>query len=279
MTTLPCTATPRTVPYPRSNPPFDLEGGTDAPDRVFHTMPSPDARALIIVPAWNESKNVGNTVREILTADASYDVVVVDDGSTDDTAAQAQAAGARVLRLPFNMGVGGAMRTGFTFAQRNGYRMAIQVDADGQHNPADIAAVLAGLHEADISIGARFAEVGNYKARGPRRWAMKLLASVISRISGVRLTDVTSGFRAANVRAINQYVRYYPAEYLGDTIDSLVGAIHAGLTVTQVPVAMRARVHGKPSHNPLSAARYLLRATFALSLALMRGRRSAEGTA
>lgn len=231
----------------------------------------------MIVPAWNESQNVGNTVREILAAAPNYDVVVVDDGSTDDTADQARSAGARVLQLPFNMGVGGAMRTGFIYAQRNGYRSAIQVDADGQHDPADIAAVLAGLSEADISIGARFAEVGDYKARGPRRWAMKLLAGVISKVSGVRLTDVTSGFRAANGRAIDQYVRYYPAEYLGDTIDSLVGAIHAGMSVTQVPVAMRPRMHGKPSHNPFSAARYLLRATFALSLALMRGRRIQDG--
>lgn len=233
-------------------------------------------RALIIVPAWNESQNVGNTVREILEADPTYDVLVIDDGSTDDTSAQAREAGALVVNLPFNMGVGGAMRTGFTYALRNGYQRAIQVDADGQHNPTDITAVLAGLERADISIGARFAEVGDYKARGPRRWAMKMLASVISSISGARLTDVTSGFRAANSRAIAQYVRYYPAEYLGDTIDSLVGAIHSGLTVTQVPVAMRARVHGKPSHNPLSAARYLFRAAFALTLALMRGRRTKE---
>ncbi|KJL24041.1 Undecaprenyl-phosphate mannosyltransferase [Microbacterium oxydans] len=240
-------------------------------------MSTPAQRTLVIVPAWNESQNVGNTVREILAAAPNYDVVVVDDGSTDDTADQARSAGARVLQLPFNMGVGGAMRTGFIYAQRNGYRSAIQVDADGQHDPADIAAVLAGLSEADISIGARFAEVGDYKARGPRRWAMKLLAGVISKVSGVRLTDVTSGFRAANGRAIDQYVRYYPAEYLGDTIDSLVGAIHAGMSVTQVPVAMRPRMHGKPSHNPFSAARYLLRATFALSLALMRGRRIQDG--
>lgn len=233
-------------------------------------------RALIIVPAWNESQNVGNTVREILEADPAYDVVVIDDGSTDDTSAKAREAGALVINLPFNMGVGGAMRTGFTYALRNGYQRAIQVDADGQHNPTDIGAVLAGLDHADISIGARFAEVGDYKARGPRRWAMSMLASVISRISGARLTDVTSGFRAANSRAIAQYVRYYPAEYLGDTIDSLVGAIHSGLTVTQVPVAMRPRVHGKPSHNPLSAARYLFRAAFALTLAMMRGRRVKE---
>tara|TARA_R110002020_G_scaffold26653_21_gene86305 strand:- start:2350 stop:3048 length:699 start_codon:yes stop_codon:yes gene_type:complete len=223
------------------------------------------------MPAWNESENVGNTVREVLSHSPRYDVVVVDDGSTDDTGHQARLAGATVLTLPFNMGVGGAMRTGFTFAQRYGYERAIQVDADGQHNPRDIDAVLAGLQDADISIGARFADVGDYTATGPRRWAMKLLAYVLSRIAKVELTDVTSGFRAANARAIAQYVRYYPAEYLGDTVDSLVTALHSGLTVTQVPVAMRPRAFGKPSQNPLGASVYLLRSTFALSLALMRG--------
>jgi len=228
---------------------------------------------LVIVPAWNEERNVGNTVREILETDPAYSVVVVDDGSTDDTARVAREAGARVIPLPFNMGVGGAMRTGFTYAQRHGYARAIQVDADGQHNPRDIAAVLSGLEHADISIGARFADVGQYEAKGPRRWAMVFLAGVLSRVAKTRLTDVTSGFRAANQRAIDQYVRYYPAEYLGDTVDSLVSAIHSGLTVTQVPVAMRPRVHGKPSQSPVGASIYLLRSVFALSLALMRGSR------
>src|SRR3546814_8112524 len=102
------------------------------------------------------------------------------------------------------------MKTGFTFAQREGYSRAIQVDADGQHNPADIGRVLLGLKEADISIGARFASVGDYSVRGPRRWAMLVLARVVSRVAGVKLTDVTSGFRAANPSAIDQYVRYYP---------------------------------------------------------------------
>lgn len=230
-----------------------------------------DERVLVIVPAWNEERNVGATVSEILRADTSYDVVVIDDGSEDDTARVAREAGATVLPLPFNLGVGGAMKTGFTYAQRNGYGRAIQVDADGQHNPADIAEVLSGLRTADISIGARFADVGDYSVRGPRRWAMVFLASVVSRVAKTRLTDVTSGFRAANRRAIDQYVRYYPAEYLGDTLDSLVAALHAGLTVTQVPVAMRPRMHGKPSQNAWGSTVYLLRSVFALSLALMRG--------
>lgn len=233
-------------------------------------------RTLIIVPAWNEAGSVGATIREIRAALPEAAVVVVDDGSTDATATIAANAGARVLRLPFNMGVGGAMRTGFTYAQRHGYTRAIQVDADGQHNPEDILRVLAGLDHADISIGARFADVGDYTVRGPRRWAMKFLAAVLSRVAGTRLTDVTSGFRAANERAIAQYVRYYPAEYLGDTVDSLVSAIHAGLRVVQVPVSMRPRSHGNPSQNPLGATLYLLRSTFALGLALMRGTRRPE---
>jgi glycosyltransferase involved in cell wall biosynthesis len=234
---------------------------------------------LVIVPAWNESSNVGNTVREIRAASADYHVAVVDDGSADDTARVAREAGATVLVLPFNLGVGGAMRTGFTYAQRMGYRRVIQVDADGQHNPADIQRVLAGLERADISIGARFSDVGDYKVRGPRRWAMKFLASVVSRVAHTTLTDVTSGFRAAGPRAIGQYVRYYPAEYLGDTLDSLVAACHAGLVVTQVPVAMRPRQFGRPSQGAWGSTVYLLRSMFALGLALMRRSRPAPGVA
>jgi glycosyltransferase involved in cell wall biosynthesis len=227
-------------------------------------------RTLVLVPAWNESRNVGTTVREIRAASEDYDVVVIDDGSVDDTADVARRAGATVLSLPFNLGVGGAMRTGFTYAQRRGYGRAIQVDADGQHNPADIAAVLGGLAHADISIGARFADTGDYEVRGPRRWAMIVLAKFVSRVARTRLTDVTSGFRAANAEAIAQYVRYYPAEYLGDTLDSLVAALHSGLTVTQVPVAMRARQHGTPSQGTWGSTVYLLRSAFALALALTR---------
>lgn len=233
-------------------------------------MTRPASSALVIVPAWNEEQNVGTTVREILATGRGYDVAVVDDGSMDATAAVAREAGAIVLSLPFNLGVGGAMRTGFTYAKRMGYERAIQVDADGQHNPADIDRVLAGLETADISIGARFSDVGDYQVRGPRKWAMKLLAAIVSRVAKTRLTDVTSGFRAAGPRAIEQYVRYYPAEYLGDTLDSLVAACHSGLTVTQVAVAMRPRAFGRPSQGAWGSTVYLLRSAFALSLAIMR---------
>lgn len=234
--------------------------------------PSVPPRVLVIMPAWNEAEAIGQTIQEVLAASDRYDVVVVNDGSTDNTAGVAAAAGATVLHLPFNLGVGGAMRAGFKYARRLGYQQVIQVDSDGQHDPRNIEEVLAGLEHADISIGARFANRGSYQVSGPRKWAMVFLAKVISSLAKTRLTDVTSGFRAGNERAITQYLDHYPAEYLGDTIDSLVVAIRSGCRVTQVPVEMRARQGGKPSHNPAKAAIYLGRSVFALLFALTRNR-------
>ncbi|WP_144936734.1 glycosyltransferase family 2 protein [Rothia kristinae] len=233
---------------------------------------------LIIMPAWNEEEVIGSTLRELQDTMPGHDLLVVDDGSTDATARVARAAGANVLQLPYNMGVGGAMRAGYKYAQRLDYDRAIQVDADGQHDPRDIERVLAGLAHADISIGARFAERGTYKASGPRRWAMSLLARMFSRVAGTRLTDVTSGFRAGNRRAIAQYCRYFPAEYLGDTIDSLAMALRAGLTVTQVPVEMRERQAGTPSNNPWKSAVYLVRSLFSFLLSMTRRRITPHAT-
>jgi glycosyltransferase involved in cell wall biosynthesis len=238
------------------------------------TRPASRHDTLVIMPAWNEAEVIATTVREVLEFGPPCDVLVVDDGSRDNTAALAGEAGAQVLRLPFNMGVGGAMRTGFKYAKSHGYTQVIQVDADGQHDPRDIKAVLDGLREADIAIGARFADKGTYTVRGPRKWAMGVLAWSLSRIARTRLTDVTSGFRAANEKAIRQYVDHYPAEYLGDTIDSLVVAVRSGCTVRQVPVSMRERQGGQPSHDPVKAALYLGRSGLALLFALTRKRSS-----
>lgn len=247
-------------------------------ERVEQAEDPSAGRLLVIMPAWNESASVGNTVTEVIRTVPNCDVLVVDDGSTDNTADLAEAAGAAVLRLPFNLGVGGAMRAGYKYAQRWNYSQAIQVDADGQHDPKDLINVVKGLEVADISIGARFAEKGNYEVRGPRKWAMVFLGWAISRIAKTRLTDVTSGFRAANTRAIAQYCEHYPAEYLGDTIDSLVVAVRSGLTVTQVPVEMRPRQGGQPSHNPVKAALYLGRSGFALLIAMTRKKTRLAGT-
>jgi glycosyltransferase involved in cell wall biosynthesis len=230
-----------------------------------------EPRVLVIVPAWNEEVSVGRTVAEIRRTNPDVDVLVVDDGSGDRTAQRAAEAGARVARLPFNLGVGGAMRTGYRYAQRNGYDVAVQIDADGQHDPSFLPRLLARLDDADIVIGARFAHDGDtYRVRGPRRWAMVLLAKVLSRIGRTRITDTTSGFRVANRKAIAVFGAHYPAEYLGDTVESLVIALRTGCTVTQEPVDMRVREAGQASQSPFRSTIYLLRAVVALGLALVR---------
>lgn len=228
-------------------------------------------RVLIIVPAWNEQDSIGATLREISECVRDADLLVVDDGSSDQTRQRAIEAGAEVCSLPFNLGVGGAMRAGYRFALRHGYDVAVQIDADGQHDPRYLPQLVARLADADIVIGARFATADDpYLVRGPRKWAMVLLAWVLSRLARTRLTDVTSGFRVSNRRAISLFARHYPAEYLGDTVESLVIGARAGCVITQEPVVMRARMAGRASHSPAKAAIYLLRAVFALGLALVR---------
>lgn len=239
-------------------------------------MLAEELSVLVVIPALNEEDSVGEVVRAVRTAVPSARCLVVDDGSSDATASRARAAGAVVLVLPYNLGVGGAMRAGFRFARDHGYTAVVQVDADGQHDPAAIPELLDGLVRADLLIGARFAGVGDYGVRGPRRWAMRVLARVMSRVARTRLTDVTSGFKAAGPRAVDLFADNLPAEYLGDTIEALVIGARAGLTIRQVPVAMRRRQGGEPSHRPWKAAVYLTRACAAFLLAMMRPRKRIE---
>ncbi|SCG50842.1 glycosyltransferase family 2 protein [Micromonospora halophytica] len=227
-------------------------------------------RVLIIIPALNESGSIADVVGEVRGELPGVDVLVVDDGSTDRTAAVAAAAGARVAKLPYNLGVGGAMRLGYRYARDNGYDVAIQIDADGQHDPRYVPKLVDQLDEVDLVIGARFAGEGDYSVRGPRRWAMVMLSLVLSRVAKTKLTDTTSGFRAANRRVIEMFAGWYPAEYLGDTVETLVHTARRGYTIRQVPVAMRKRMAGTPSHSPAKAMIYLGRAFAVLTLALIR---------
>ena len=229
-------------------------------------------RLLIVIPALNEEATVGQVVAQARATCPEATLLVVDDGSRDATGAVAAAAGADVLRLPYNLGVGGAMRAGFRFAERNQCDVVVQVDGDGQHDPRDVSALVDALWaaNADIVVGARFAGAGDYVASRPRRWAMKMLASVLSRLARTQLTDATSGFRAFGPRAINLYAHEYPSEYLGDTIEALVTGIRRGLVVRQVPVTMAHRAGGRPSQNPVKATIYLGRAMLALLLATLR---------
>ena len=227
-------------------------------------------RTLIIIPALNESGSIADVVGEVRGELPGVDVLVVDDGSTDRTAAVAVAAGARVAKLPYNLGVGGAMRLGYRYARDHDYDVAIQIDADGQHDPRYVPKLVDLLDDNDLVIGARFAGEGDYSVRGPRRWAMVMLSAVLSRVARTRLTDTTSGFRAANRRVIEMFAGWYPAEYLGDTVETLVHTARRGYRIRQVPVAMRKRMAGTPSHSPAKAMIYLGRAFAVLTLALIR---------
>lgn len=225
---------------------------------------------MFAVPAWNEAETVSEVVRDLRSRFPAAVVVVIDDGSADRTGAVARQAGAELVTLPFNVGVGGAMRTAFLYAHRRSFAAVVQVDADGQHDPTFVPELVSALSRNDVVVGSRFAGVGDYQMRGPRRWAARLLSFSLTRMCRSPLTDTTSGFRAAGPRAISLFARHYPAEYLGDTVDSLLMAARSGLTVGEVGVAMRERQGGEPSQNPLRSTLYLGRAVLALTVALTR---------
>jgi glycosyltransferase involved in cell wall biosynthesis len=229
----------------------------------------------VVVPAWNEAESVGLVVKEASAAAPGSTVLVVDDGSTDQTALVARSAGAQVITNPFNLGVGGAVRVGMRYAIAHACGIVVQLDADGQHDPRDIPRLVA-LVDPDgppqIVIGARFAGEGDVDVPRARRLAMRLLATYMSRMTGEHLTDVTSGFRAHNRAAVSIFARTYPADYLSDTVESLVIASRAGAAISQVGVAMRPRYAGRPSQSSWRATAYLVRVLVTLALAVIRRR-------
>ena len=164
------------------------------------------------------------------------------------------------------------MRAGFQYAQRMGYEYACQLDADGQHDPTEIETLIetASREGADVVIGSRFAGKGDYRARGPRKWAMNLFSFILSRVCKTHLSDTTSGFKLYGPRALSLFAHNYPAEYLGDTIGALVIAARSHLVVREVGVQMHPRAGGEPSHNPIKSALFLVRATMALAVSLSR---------
>jgi len=209
-------------------------------------------------------------VTEVSTCLPGAGILVVDDGSIDATRERALASSAMVLTLPYNLGVGGAMRAGFRFALRYGFERVIQIDGDGQHDPRDATGLISSLHNADIVIGSRFSGHGSYDVRGPRRWAMSLLSKTLSHIAGTTLTDTTSGYRAAGPRAIRLFAENYPVEYLGDTVESIVLSARAGMVIRQIPVRMRPRAAGQASQTIVRSILYLIRALLAICFAGLR---------
>lgn len=238
--------------------------------RRQHSARGHSPRVLVVIPALNERSSIARVIADALAHLPEADVLVVDDHSGDDTAAVARAAGATVATLPFTLGVGGAMRTGYSYALRYGYDVAVQVDADGQHDTRHLPELVAALATADVVIGARFAGGDPYAVGRARRGVMRVLAGVLSVIVGSRLTDVTSGYRAVGARGVRVFAEHYPAEYLGDTLEALVIARRCGLVVRQVPVRMTAREHGRPSQGVVGSVAYLARASAAIMLGLVR---------
>jgi glycosyltransferase involved in cell wall biosynthesis len=200
------------------------------------------------------------------------DVVVIDDGSGDGTAAEASRAGARVVTLPFNVGIGGAVQTGYMLARLGDYDVAIQVDGDGQHPASELERLLDALVEsgADIVIGSRFleGESGAYRSTLARRAGVRLFASLVSWLVGVRMTDTTSGFRAAGRRAIALFAEAYPHDY--PEVEAVLIAHRAGLRVVEAPVEMRARQGGRSSITPLRSGYYMVKVLLALAMQLLR---------
>lgn len=227
-------------------------------------------KVLVVMPALNEEQVIGKVLAELYETLPAINCLVVDDGSNDSTAEIAQKAGAKVIRLPYNLGVGGAMRVGFNYAIEENFTSVVQLDADGQHDPRDIPKLIEELNSSDLVLGARFAGEGTYSVKGPRKWAMVLLANILSKSAKVKLTDTTSGFRASGPRSIKLFAKHYPAEYLGDTVESLVIAARAGLKIIQVPVSMRERAGGSPSHSPVKASLFLFRVGLAMFFAFLR---------
>lgn len=225
---------------------------------------------LIVMPAFNEAQNIAAIIGETKLAMPRCEILVVDDGSKDQTAAVARRAGAMVLGLPFNLGVGGAMRAGFKFAIQFGFENVVQIDADGQHDPKYLFDLLEGLRNFDIVIGARFAGKGDYAVVGPRKWAMVSLSKIMTIICGTRLTDTTSGYKAVGPRALELFANSFPAEYLGDTVEALVIASRHKLRITQIPVEMRTRAGGQPSQSSWKSFIYLGRAMLAVVVGLSR---------
>jgi glycosyltransferase involved in cell wall biosynthesis len=235
---------------------------------------------LVVIPAFNEEANVAAVVIEVQRE--GYDALVVDDGSTDRTGEVAEIAGAVVLRLPVNLGVGGALRCGFRFAVVNGYATVVQCDADGQHDPGEIPRLLetmAGCH-ADLVIGSRFTAGRPRDVGLGRRLAMAQLARTASRETGANITDATSGFRAIGGRLLGSFAANYPCEYLSDTVEALARAGRGGHRVAEVAVRMRPRSSGVSSASPLSSMWYVVRVMAALRVQSYRpnGRRVVQHT-
>jgi glycosyltransferase involved in cell wall biosynthesis len=227
-----------------------------------------EPRCLAIVPAFNEAASIADVVTEIRDVDPEIEVLVVDDGSLDATAVVASAAGARVIRLPLNLGIGGAVQAGYLYAYERGFDIAVQIDGDGQHDAQELARLLQPIlrGDADLAIGTRFAGPRTYRAPLARRIGISLFAGLVSLRVRQRMTDTTSGFRAVNRRGIRLFAADYPHDY--PEVESVVTAARGDLRIAEVPVQMRQRSGGTSSITTLRSFYYVVKVLLALFVGL-----------
>ena len=235
-------------------------------------------RTVAVVPAWNERDAIGGVVDAIQAFDSRVDVVVVDDASTDETANVAEAHGATVLRLPFNVGIGGAVQTGFKYALAHGYDVAVRLDGDGQHDPLELPKLLGPIErgEANLVIGSRFADgSGSYRPPFARRMGIRVFARLVSLLGGQRVTDTTSGFIALDGIAIRLFAEEYPHDY--PEVEATLVALRSGLGLVQVQVDMRERETGSSSITFVRSLYYIVKVMLALLVASLRRYPRPEG--
>jgi glycosyltransferase involved in cell wall biosynthesis len=234
---------------------------------------------LAIVPAHNEEGAIASTVEEIQRFAPDFDVLVIDDGSTDTTAARAESTGATVVKLPFNLGIGGAMQTGYLYAQESGYQVAVQIDGDGQHDPRCIRDLLNRLQadpELDMVTGSRFLEPDGdgHRSSAPRRLGIRIFARLVSLITGRLVTDPTSGLRMTNRLAIELFARDYPHDY--PEVEAIL-LMHAHrLQSCEIPVAMRPRTSGVSAISSSQPAYYMIKVLLAVFIGLFRSHPNVE---
>lgn len=225
-------------------------------------------KTLIIIPAYNEEGSIAGVIQDIHRHAPEADVIVVNDGSTDRTAELAAAAGAKVLTLPYNVGIGGGMQTGYLYAQRMGYDIAVQMDADGQHPAEELPKLIAKAREADLVIGSRYVETTSYRSSRMRRAGMVFFSGLVSLVTGQRFTDTTSGFRAAGRKVIELYASYYPIDY--PEVESIVYLKRKGCRITEVATEMHHRKAGKSSITPWKSVYYMVKVTLAVLMSAIR---------
>jgi len=228
-------------------------------------------KIIAIIPAYNESKNIANVLSDIYNCQIKMDPVVIDDGSSDGTAEIARQEGAEVIPLPFNLGIGGAVQTGFKYAKREGYDIAVQIDADGQHIPEQVAALINPIvnEEADVVIGSRYLNKNrSYNTPVSRRIGMVIFSFVNSLIIKQKITDNTSGFRAYNSDAIEFLSRNYPLDY--PEVEAVAVLGKNNFRIVEVPVQMRRRNSGESSITPVKSIYYMIKVLLGIFVNLCR---------